>query len=455
MPASAIEKQSEDRINSVFWDGATTQMVKLGSGALASIPDCLDRLFPDQPVVVVADQNTFVAAGERVCEILKAAGREVLTPFVFEEEELHADYDQAEILQQFLAGNQAVPVAVGSGTINDLTKLAAHQCDRPYMVVGTAASMDGYTAFGAAITKGGYKQTISCPAPVAVVVDLDVIAAAPSNMNAAGYADLIAKVPAGADWLVADALGVEAIHTEAFGFVQTHLREWVSNPSGVRKGDASALLGLSEGLIMTGIGMQRAESSRPASGADHQFSHLWDMQNHTYQGATPMHGCKVAIGSIASTVMYERFLAMKDSELKTDESSIRAYWPTWEQVEQSIRDTFPDASLAEQVVKQSRDKYLDATALAKRLQYLEENQDAICSKIEKQIIPSGKLRQMLADAGAPHEPEEIGIDRQRLLASHAQAKMIRSRYTVLDLVSEAGWWIACVDDSFKAGGFWA
>ena len=62
---------------------------------------------------------------------------------------------------------------------------------------------------------------------------------------------------------------------------------------------------------------------------------------------------------------------------------------------------------------------------------------------------------MLADAGAPHEPEEIGIDRQRLHASHAQAKMIRSRYTVLDLVSEAGWWTACVDESFEAGGFWA
>ncbi len=455
MDTSAIEKQSEERINSVFWDGATTQMVKLGRGVLAAVPQCLDSLFPGQSVVVVADQNTFAAAGRRVCEILEAAGREVLDPFVFEEDELHADYDQVEILQQFLAGNQAVPVAVGSGTINDLTKLASHQCSRPYMVVGTAASMDGYTAFGAAITKGGYKQTIACPAPVAVVVDLDVLADAPTSMNAAGYADLIAKVPAGADWLVADALGIEAIHTEAFGFVQTHLREWVSNPSGVRKGDASALLGLAEGLIMTGIGMQRAQSSRPASGADHQFSHLWDMQGHTYEGATPMHGCKVAIGSIASTVMYERFLAMKGTELKTDETSIRAYWPTWEQVEQSILDTFPDASLAEQVVKQSRDKYLDAAALAKRLQCLEENRDAICAKIERQIIPSGELRQMLADAGAPHEPEEIGIDRQRLHASHAQAKMIRSRYTVLDLVSEAGWWTACVDESFEAGGFWA
>ena len=455
MTLSDREKQSEQRVNAAFWDGATTQMVRLGSGALAAVPECVDALFPGRPIVVVADRNTYAAAGDRVGEVLRAAGREVLDPFIFEEKELHADYDQVEILQQFLAGNQAVPVAVGSGTINDLTKLASHQSGRPYMVVGTAASMDGYTAFGAAITKGGYKQTISCPAPVAVVIDLEVLAAAPSGMNAAGYGDLIAKVPAGADWLVADALGIEAIQPDAFGFVQTHLREWVSDPAGIRNGDPAALLGLAEGLIMTGVGMQRSRSSRPASGADHQFSHLWDMQDHTYQGATPMHGYKVSIGSLCSTAMYEQVLARDRAELKTDEAAIRAYWPDWEEVERGIRATFPDPSLAEQVVKQSQAKYLPAAELAARLQCLEEKWDEVRERIRKQIIPFAELSRMLADAGAPHTPEEIGIDRERLRISHAQARMIRLRYTVLDLVAEAGWWESCVESSFRAEGVWA
>ena len=96
-----------------------------------------------------------------------------------------------------LESTAAIPVAVGSGTINDLTKLAAHRVNRPYMVVATAASMDGYTAYGASITASGSKQTFDCPAPRAVLADLEVIASAPPGMNASGYADLLAKIAAG------------------------------------------------------------------------------------------------------------------------------------------------------------------------------------------------------------------------------------------------------------------
>ena len=103
------------------------------------------------------------------------------------------------------------------------------------MVVATAASMDGYTAFGASITCQGAKQTFSCAAPRAVVADLDVICAAPVELNASGYADLLAKTTAGADWLVADALGVEAIDRTAWAIVQGGLRQAVANPAGVRR----------------------------------------------------------------------------------------------------------------------------------------------------------------------------------------------------------------------------
>jgi len=179
------------------------------------------------------------------------------------------------------------------------------------------------------------------------------------------------------------------------------------------------------------------------------------MQDHTHQGATPMHGCKVAIGSLASTVMYERVLAMSVEDIVVDEAAIRAYWPTWESVEQSICSNFTDTSLAEQVIKQSRDKYLEAGALVERLQRLKDNWGDLCQRLEKQIIPADQLQKMLAEAGAPHVPEDIGIDRERLHRSHGQAQMIRSRYTVLDLIAEAGWWESCVDAQFEEGGFWA
>jgi glycerol-1-phosphate dehydrogenase [NAD(P)+] len=405
-------------------------------------------------VVVVCDSNTYMAAGQRVCEIVRAANRDLLDPFLFEDHNLYADYSLAERLQTFLGNTDAIPVAVGSGTINDLTKLAAHLCGRPYMVVGTAASMDGYTAFGASITRDGYKQTISCPAPLAVVVDLDIIAHAPPGMNVAGYADLLAKIPAGADWILADAAGAEAIDTAAWELVQDNLRQWVGNPAAVRRGDRAALAKLVEGLIMTGLGIQRASSSRPASGAEHQFSHLWDMQRHTHRGTAPMHGQQVAIGTLTSAAMHERVFMMEADDLATDEATIRARWPRWENIEQAIENDFSAATLAKQVIKQSRDKYLDPSALAKRLQQLHQNWPSTRSRLRAQLLPTARLQEMLAAAGAPHRPEEIGISRNRLHASTRQAQRIRSRYTVLDIITEAGWWRPCVDNLFAPGGYW-
>ena len=118
--------------------------------------------------------------------------------------------------------------------------------------------MDGYTAFGASITYQGSKQTFNCPAPMAVVADLDVICAAPEEMNASGYADLLAKTTAGADWLVADALGVEAIDRTAWAIVQGGLREAVADPAGVRNRNPEAVRQLTEGLMLSGFAMQSA-----------------------------------------------------------------------------------------------------------------------------------------------------------------------------------------------------
>ncbi len=165
--------------------------------------------------------------------------------------------------------------------------------------------MDGYTAFGASITHQGSKQNFDCPAPSAVVADLDVICAAPAGMNAAGYADLLAKTTAGADWLLADALDVEPIGWRAWNIVQGGLRDALADPEGIRNREVEAVGHLTEGLMLGGFAMQQAKSSRPAAGAEHQFSHLWDMQHHVHQGRIPLHGFKVGIGTLAVAGLYE------------------------------------------------------------------------------------------------------------------------------------------------------
>src|SRR5262245_6293921 len=207
--------------------------------------------FGDRPAVIVADENTLAAAGRDVGNSLTVARVPTTNPSCIFGPHIYSDDDCARELQGILESSAAIPIAVGSGTINDLTKLAAHRVNRPYMVVATAASMDGYTAFGASITTKGSKQTFDCPAPRAVLADLEVISNAPPEMNAAGYADLVAKIAAGADWIIADELGVDPIDQSAWEIVQKPLRGWIANPAGVRRGDPDSLKNLLDGLIMS------------------------------------------------------------------------------------------------------------------------------------------------------------------------------------------------------------
>jgi glycerol-1-phosphate dehydrogenase [NAD(P)+] len=351
-----------------------------------------------------------------------------------------------------LRRHAAIPVAVGSGTINDLTKLAAHRTDRPYLCVATAASMDGYTAFGASITYQGSKQTFQCSAPAAVVADLDVICAAPGEMNAWGYADLVAKVPAGADWIVADALGAEPIDRQAWAIVQGRLRELAADPVGVRGRNPAAVARLVEGLMLSGFAMQSAKSSRPASGAEHQFSHLWDMQHHTHNGRAPSHGFKVGIGTLAVTALYERLLT-KEVE-KLDVERCCAAWPDEIAWAAHARDFLGEGELAEVAAQELRAKHSTPAQLSAQLKSLKAVWPKLREQLRAQLLPLATLRQMLHDAGAPTEPEHIGITRARLRQSYWRAFCIRRRFTVLDLAVRTGLLDICLDEIFGPAGLW-
>ncbi|MDZ4852667.1 MAG: sn-glycerol-1-phosphate dehydrogenase [Pirellulaceae bacterium] len=413
-----------------------TKGLAIGQQILPQSAKLFQRHFGEQPAVIVTDKNTYEAAGKTIAKAFEDADRKLTSPFIFDDEDLFAEHTYVEQLEEFLSQHRSTPIAVGSGTINDLVKLAAHRMGRKYFCVATAASMDGYTAYGASITYQGSKQTFDCPAPLVVLADLDVIAAAPPAMKAWGYADLLAKITAGADWILADALGIEPIDPLAWSIVQGGLRDAIANPENIRSGDANALGKLVEGLMLSGFAMQAMRSSRPASGAEHQFSHLWDMQHHTHQGYAPSHGEKVGIGTLAVTELYERILA--NAELPIVPSSIVARWPSQQAWIESAKQLFADEELQVVATREIAAKYIDRETLLKQLEFLHENWRELRQQLQTQLIPLGTLRSMLATVGAPIESEQIGISKDRLRRSYREAYFIRRRYTVLDFATKLG-----------------
>ncbi|HET9127331.1 MAG TPA: sn-glycerol-1-phosphate dehydrogenase [Propionibacteriaceae bacterium] len=432
-----------------------TAEVLVGEGVLAELPAVFRRLFGDVPAIVVADGRTLAAAGERVVGLLEAAGVPQLEPYVFPgEPELYARYENCDLLRDALRPVDAVAVAVGSGTLNDLVKRACGELGRGYLVVGTAASMDGYTAFGASIAYEGFKQTLSCPPPRAAICDLGVLAAAPPAMTASGYGDLIGKVPAGADWLLADALGVEPIHQGAWDLVQGPLRHALARPADLPRAEPGALADLTEGLVMSGLAMQAQRSSRPASGAEHQFSHLWEMEGLGVD-RTPRrlpHGFKVGIGTVAVAALYERLLERDLTALDVDAAV--AGWPDREEAERRVRAMHPAGGLADESVRLTLDKWVPSERLRERLERLRRVWPELSERLRAQLIPAAELQDMLRAAGAPAHPAEIGLDRGRFRDTYQRARTIRNRYTVLDTAFEAGLLSDLVAELFAPHGFW-
>ena len=441
------------KVESALQRTTDTKDLIIGAGVVARTAEMFAKLFPGQKAVIVADLNTWEVAGKAVFASLEEAGIPQEKPFIFTDEELYAEWQHVEKLQAYLQSVDAAAIAVGSGVMNDLTKYVSHLLNRKYMCVGTAASMDGYTAYGSSITKDGNKQTFDCPAPYGFVMDPVIAAAAPKELAASGYADLIAKIPAGADWMLADAMGSEAIDQFAWDLVQNGLRESLSAPAEVFAGDVEKTEALAEGLLMSGFAMQAIQSSRPASGTEHQFSHCWDMEDLCFEGKHVSHGFKVGIGTLASTASLE-FLLEKDIENLDVEKCVEA-WKSWEEQEQEIREVFEGKpGHIARGLKETKDKYVDKEGLRKQLEALKAAWPTLKEQIREQIIPFAEVRENLRLVGAPYEPEHIGVSRERFRKTFSYIPYMRSRFANIDVVYRCGFMAELMEKLFGKGGIW-
>ncbi|MDR2049837.1 MAG: sn-glycerol-1-phosphate dehydrogenase [Treponema sp.] len=425
-----------------------TKCLVTGDGIIAEIPRIVERYFAGGPVFVVADNNTFKAAGRAALDALTASVP-VAGTFIFQEEEIHAEYRYVEKLEEEFrkaeksAGTKIVPVAAGSGTINDLVKRSASGLALPYLCVPTAASVDGYTAYGAALVDGGFKQTFPCPAPLAVAADSSVLAAAPPYLSSSGFGDLAGKIIAGSDWIIADrafsldgkgelAPGTRKIDDKAWAMVQLPLRDNLRRATAAARGDKDAVKTLFEGLGVTGFALQYMQDSRPVSGCEHMWSHVWEMEN--LRTARPVtHGHKVAMGLLAAAAFTECLFREKPAL-----STRRQSWP---EREESVRAAFAGLEAAvPSVLKTAREKFIeDGTEKARLLEEgLLDIWDDIKEAVFRQLPPYTELYGLLENAGCPVKPAEIGLSKNRIIAAARSAQMIRVRFTVLDLAFETG-----------------
>ena len=416
--------------------GITTKVFILDDDALPQIPELLRELWPGKTPWIIADGNTWRAAGERVRRILSDAGIPSREPHILPAvPKPHPDHAVSCKLAEMMS-QDIVPLAVGSGVINDLVKTAAGIKEITYCCIPTAPSVDGYTSRGAAMSVDGFKMTVPCPAPAAVVADKSVLLSAPAEMAAAGYGDLAAKIVAGADWLIADALGLDPVKPEIWDIVQKDLRAWLA--------DHRDRMGVFMGLAATGYAMQRCLDSRPASGAEHLCSHIWEMENLTFGGEEVSHGFKVAVGSVASLRLMQFFLATSPEEAR------RLALPllTAEERKKEIAALLERGCYGDDPGRIALEKFQEGEAGASRREAIWAAWDRIREKVGRQLGDQEAFVRSLRNAGCPTTPEEIGLDKAQFIHGIFAAQLIRKRYTVLDLLYDAGLLKAAVEKMF-------
>ena len=471
---------SEKRIAKALSISTDTKAFEMGQGVYTQASKLFAQYFPGRKAVIVADINTWPVLGQKVYENFAASGIPT-DKYIIEKEEFHADWKYVEMTDLIVEGryddakaleNKAdyedtdpsklireaseefnVLVSVGSGVINDLCKLASHHHAQSYVCVPTAASVDGYSSFGASITYLSAKQTFNCPAPVAIVADIDVIAAAPKAMTAAGYADLAAKIPAGGEWMIADFVGAELIQDDAWHILQDYIDDFLANPDAVAAGDPQAIADLFEGLTLSGFAMQAARSSRPASCCDHLFSHFLDMSGHRFNGKLQSHGFQVAVGTLAMCAAFDELFKLDLTQL--DVEACLAAWPSLEQEQERALKLFEGTAAPKLGYESITSKYEDKEKVREDLTRLVAVWPEFKAKLQGQVYSFAKMQDLFRRAGAPYETEHIGVSREQIRDMFPIVQLMRYRYNLLDLAKRGQFYDSIVDPIFAEGGAWA
>ena len=422
--------------------------VEIGRNVLEKLPALL-RQERKRKAYIVADRNTYRAAGERLVQIFDKEGVEYSVCILREEEVVADETALGEIVLNLPSGTD-IMIAVGAGTINDLCKFASFKLGLDYIIVATAPSMDGFASVGAALIANHLKTTYETHSPLAIIGDTDVLKQAPMDMIAAGFADILAKYTCLLDWNISRIINDEYYCDKVAGMVKDAIRKVVSLADGITRRDDEAIESIMEALVLTGIAMSFVGNSRPASGSEHHMSHYWEMKFLFQERKAILHGIKVGIGTVASSYMYHQLINEQPDFAKARKTARQFDKEQWEKEMRRVFELAADGVIAlENEVGKN-----DPQQHAERIQVIEEKWPEIVAAVKEWLPKPKEIEKILLSVNLPINPLQVGVDAQMIYDCIRYAKEVRNRYTILQLLWDLGLaepYAAMVRDYFTAG----
>lgn len=395
--------------------------------AVNKIPNLMREITDYKKVYVVNDKNTKEAAGDEVSSILKKSGFEVEEILLTEKEGDDHLIPEPDSIFSVISNvdNDGYILAVGAGSINDLTAYAAHKMGKPYSIVATAPSMDGYASSIASITVEGVKKSYDITPPEFIVADLNILAESPWELIQSGLGDLLGKVTSLLGWKMQRELLDAYFCQEAYDMVENVLNDLMSNYKTIIDREIEGIDSLTKGLIYAGIAMMMVGNSRPASAGEHQISHFFDMYSGIFQKSVPTHGIKVGTAAVITSEMYLRLLDEDFSKLELNHDR--------KDREKAIKEIYLDKSpkiLDLLDVRWEREKITK--------ERLVEKEDKLKSNIREYKDSLEKVDKILSDFGFFDREDVKGLNRDWLRKAIKYGFEIRARYSILTLLNQVG-----------------
>ena len=387
-----------------------TQAAVVEAGCLGKFEEYLAEYGIAGFRTVIYDENTYGAEGV----IRPAADQEI----VLSSDGLHADEHGVAMVMEQLSDRAEVLVAVGSGTVHDITRYCAYLKGIPFVSCPTAASVDGFCSSVAAMTWEGAKKTLTAVAPRLVLADLNVIAKAPMRLARSGFGDMIGKYIALADWRIARAVTGEFYCSRIAGIMEEATQAILESAQGIAAGDLAAFEKLTYGLLLSGIAMQMMGNSRPASGGEHHISHCIEMGLDKFGvHSEALHGEKVGVGTLLAAAEYHH-LAELPAEAWGDYPGLSGEEIT--------------AVFGSRLSRQVQDENAADCAAGITGAQIRACWDAVCAEIRKIPAPD-TLRDAYEKIGAMTSLTELGVDDRVAGVLLDVSPMVRNRLTLMRL----------------------
>jgi len=417
-----------------------TQKLVLRKGLVDSVGEEIKGIGLSGKCLVVFDKNTYEIAGERLLESLKEYNP---SKYVFMRDDLHADSAAIGRLLIAMQDNPDFLVSCGSGTITDTVRFTSFMMGKPFVAFGTAASMDGYASSSSPIMVDGFKTSYPGRAPLGIFADTEILAGAPRKMTAAGFGDVLAKIIAVIDWRLAYDVEGEPYCPLIASLVEKAVYECTALSDELAKADPDACGKLMQVLSLTGIAMQMMGTTRPASGAEHQISHLLEMKDVRTGKTGSLHGDKVGIGTLISLYMYYRLFGQVTPSQSLATSSVSLTMPEQrpimpaEKWKSEIRRVY--GSIADEAILRNESEPPQGKKWEDQKRVLQQSMNTYGFDFVKtipQLLP--RYKAMIEAMGGPVYPHQLGYTVSETYDAIAHGKEVRPKFTILRIAERFG-----------------